>query len=235
MPAIGVYAFTPELIDVLMEDYHSITNRDILFERIVGPIQEIEEAFSKGLNTYICIERYRAWVEHVSARVGSFDFPSWKEIHDHGKESECQGDCWHEHLRDNFTQDGDFEWEIFYEPDNADLSTVFNLPLIDSSSGEVCKAMLEAGVSVLLLWCPDFGCVYLLKSTYVDERALCEWPSQQRDHLFEGVADAEEAGDLETYILPPDIQEKVDREVAASAAADQKMREQMDDREVNYR
>ena len=119
MPHPGVYPLTPELHEILTEEFHSITSRDVLYEQVVSPIFKIVEDVRKGGHPYVAAERYRAWAELVEESLG-IPMPDWKsELLPATKLAAGEEQEWLIEYEQMFFMDFEYDWEAYFSPTDA--------------------------------------------------------------------------------------------------------------------
>lgn len=197
MPLIGVYPLTYNLWEVLVEGLNVITNRDVLADLLMQPLLEIQKDYREGKNRYICRERYRNWLNIVQHSVGSLDLPDWEDVISH--------DEWPVSIYEELTSQGDYEWEIFYD-NSAEIGLALESMSLDDEAEKFVKLLVTASKDALIILnAPHFGVIYVAQSPEVETRGPVLWPSEQQFHIFDDIADGEELGPLETYVLPEEF------------------------------
>ena len=198
MPAVGVYPYSSTLWEILVETCYVLTNRNVLGELLAEPLCQIQSDYKGGLNRFICRERYRLWVETVRQHVGAIDLPDWDTIAD--------SDEWPFEIMEAVDSDGEYEWEVFFDDGAAVNEAISGMSLDEDVDGFIERLQkLSTPDAFILVCCPHFGCFYVIQSKYVEPRGPCGWRSNQGFHVFDDIADGEDYGPIETYVLPEEM------------------------------
>jgi hypothetical protein len=199
MSAIGAYPYETPLWEALVENLHVLTDNGITASILIEALMNIQSAYEKGENTFICRERYRAWSKLVDDLTG-LSTPLWEEI---TREEE-----WPMEIAMAIEDRASSIWEIFF-CDEFDITSL--LDLLDASNDEedvlAAAAEVVKPTNTLVMCSPQLGVIYVLNSPEVRGCGVLSWEGYQGVHLFEDVADASSNGDIDTYVLPNHILE----------------------------
>lgn len=219
LPRIGVYEYDADLHEALMEGFHAVSNRQLLYHLITQPLYDIRKQFSDGVgNPYILRERHRKWCEYLREHMGEWlDLPSWGEL----VEGEDTGCCFHgmdDCLCDLLFSDGE-EWVLFGDDVDLayDLIDRLHIPLLLTDDVEdVIDKILETNpdVSDLIVLAHNTGTIYVIRSTKVEH---CGAYAPGDTLAFNHIASGEAVGDLPTYVLDDETVEAYADLVRATA------------------
>lgn len=199
MPATGVYPYTSDLWETLIEEYSVVTNRTVLADILIEPILDLHQDYINKQNPFICRERYRNWLEQVQEHIGAIDLPDWETI--------IQHDDWPYELLQLIEADGDYEWELFFDQ-RAEIATAIAELNLSEPSAETLLEKLAA-VShpnyFVALCVPNMGVIYVVHSDEVANCGPCVWKTYEGFHVFDDIADGCEPGPFDTYVLPQHV------------------------------
>lgn len=196
MPAIGVYAYSYSLHEVLSDTYHSLNDRSILCDLLIQPILDIHRDVVEGLNPFIGRERYRAWTKLVDEHIGPVDLPDWDTMN--------ENDEWSWSLFNLIESCCSMEWEIYFSDGAMVEDAIAAIDLSNVSMDSVLDQIERESLGrtyFLALVHHALGAIYIIRSPNVENRGPCNWGTREGYHLYESVADGEDYGPLETYVL----------------------------------
>lgn len=196
MPAMGVYPYSTELYCVLVDSYYTLSDRSILCDLLIQPILDIHRDVLEGLNPFIGRERYRAWVNTISETLGPIDLPDWETLQ--------RDDEWSWKLYNELEAKAAMDWEIFFDKNACVEDALADINPTESDIDNILRKVDERSAPgyFLALVSVSLGCTYIISSPNVENRGPCSWNTREGYHMYESVADGEEPGPIETYVLP---------------------------------
>lgn len=205
LPRIGVYEYDIDLVYVLMEHYHSVSNRHLLHHLITEPFYDIRTKLREGTsNPYILREKHRKWSEYLREHMGEWiDLPSWADI----EGADDTGCCFHGIdccLCDHLFADGP-EWVLYGDDVDLayDLLDKLHTPLlVDDNVQTVVEKLLETNPEMkdLIVVSDSVEAIYVIRSSQVENCGEVPEP-RTGFHAFANLASGEVKGDVPTYVL----------------------------------
>lgn len=196
MPAHGVYPYSGALWETLTENFYMITDRCLLAELLLYDLNKIKFDLDKGMNPFICRERYRRWQASIRDSVGAVDTPDW--------DTAIGLDDWPYCMLDQFV-DGSYgdDWELIYSENVDPFAGISQLNLNNLDVDRFIDSVLSSNPEpkFLAIAYPSLGAVYVIESPSVERRGYCGWKNHQGVHPLEDIADGEEPGPFDTYVL----------------------------------
>ena len=199
MPACGAYPYSTALWQVLVDKFDQITDRWLLSELILDDLYKIKSDFDKGMNPFICRERYRQWAKSIRESVGAIDLPDWETYSEVCDDPSSMMD---QILGDAYGDD----WELFFSGEVNPFAGIDRLTLGDLSIDRIIESILESNVKpkFMAISFPELGALYVIASDCVEFRGPCGWKTFAGSHPVEDIADGEDPGPFDTYVLDPE-------------------------------
>jgi len=185
----GVYPFDFDMYYTLQEKYYTVTNRDLIYYSLSGPLEEIKSDLRDGkVHPFVLMERHRAWYEKAIEEFPTAYLPEWDEVKDEA--SDYYYDSLYEMLYSDLA-----EWAIFGDDVDIEHKVLTLMPRSELACGDaiaLCDSILGRfpSISDLILVSLDDDFMYVLRSPQV---AMCSDD------------DATEDGSTPTYVLPQDV------------------------------
>jgi len=197
MYAHGIYRFTGHFLDCMYEewDLDMFSNTEVALDEILGPLNQVIEDVNEGrLPVYVAREVFKQRLEVIeNGPYPALNYlPEWDDFMLDGRLAE---DIWCEE---------EPLWTILVNSEPAShWASLYPKPGTEHGFDPeiIIKEGLNRDESIFFIALVDWesGTLTIYKSTFVGNRK----------YLFSDVADAEEKGEVETYVLPPSMEESV--------------------------